>query len=86
VLDHGIEKARTFLAFRSAADGTWTMNEKLVALSDVTTAEVAAKGYDRGRMTDKLCLNSIRGERQWGAGEVISEYAVTMKCVETERP
>jgi hypothetical protein len=152
VLDHGIEEVRAFLAFRSAADGTWMMSEKLVALSDVTTAEVttgligilnnpkwihekgqrririddkesvvsaasgkvlesdaakhlnvdgvleirsdkslriryvAAKGYDRGRMTDELCLNSIRGERQWRAGEVVSEYAVTVKCVEAEKP
>lgn len=40
VVDHG-EAVRASLGFRSNPDGTWTMREKLVALSDVTTAEVA---------------------------------------------
>lgn len=40
VLDHG-RHVRAELRFVSAPDGTWTMREKLVALDDVTTAEIA---------------------------------------------
>ena len=40
-LDHGKDQIRAELQFRSNADGTWIAREKLVALSDVTTAEVA---------------------------------------------
>lgn len=39
-VDHG-KKIRAQLDFRSAADGSFVMAEKLVALTDVTTAEVA---------------------------------------------
>ena len=40
VLDHG-RHVRAELRFVSAPDGTWSMREKLVALDDVTTAEIA---------------------------------------------
>ncbi len=39
-VDHG-GKVRAELRFQSAADGAWTMREKLTALDDLTTAEVA---------------------------------------------
>jgi hypothetical protein len=41
VVDHGKDELRAHLQFRSQADGSWTMQEKLVALRDVTTAEIA---------------------------------------------
>lgn len=40
VLDHG-KAVRATLHFCSNPDGSWTMREKLIALSDVTTTEVA---------------------------------------------
>jgi hypothetical protein len=39
-LDHG-EKVRAELGFRSNPDGSWTMREKLTALDDITTQEIA---------------------------------------------
>lgn len=41
VLDHGRDQVRSSLQFRSNADGSWTMSEKLVALADITTTEIA---------------------------------------------
>lgn len=35
---------------------------------------------ERGRATDELILNHLSGERNWRAGETISEYEVTMRC------
>jgi hypothetical protein len=40
VLDHG-QAVRAELRYRSDPDGAWTMSEKLVALEDVATAEIA---------------------------------------------
>ncbi len=40
-LDHGDGQVRAFLNFRSEPDGTWRMREKLVALSDLETDEIA---------------------------------------------
>jgi hypothetical protein len=62
-LDHG-EAVRATLHFRSNPDGSWTMREKLVALCDVTTTEVATGligilnnpgwVYERGRRRIKF--------------------------------
>ena len=41
VLDHGKEQVRAVWHFASEPDGTWRMREKLTALADVTTAEIA---------------------------------------------
>jgi hypothetical protein len=41
VLDHGENKVRALLEYESKADGTFTFREKLVALGDVTTTEIA---------------------------------------------
>jgi hypothetical protein len=41
VLDHGSDGLRAELRFRSNADGTLSIREKLTALKDLTTAEIA---------------------------------------------
>ncbi|MBN2579579.1 MAG: hypothetical protein JXB10_11365 [Pirellulales bacterium] len=41
VLDHGREGVRAELRFESSADGTLTMREKLTAIKDLTTDEIA---------------------------------------------
>lgn len=144
-VDHG-PAVRALLTFRSAADGSFRMAEKLTALTNVTTAEIAtgligilnnphwiyengrrrltvngeqfeaaaqagrewswenvrrlnvddglhiaatnplrvayfaAREPERGRVTDRLVLNHLPGERNWSAGAVISEYEVTLRC------
>jgi hypothetical protein len=40
-LDHGDGQVRAFLDFRSEPDGTWHMREKLLALNDIETGEIA---------------------------------------------
>jgi len=40
-MDHGDGEVRAFLTFRSAKDGTWHLREKLVALKDVETDDIA---------------------------------------------
>ncbi len=40
-LDHGEGQIRAFLNFRSEPDGTWRMRERLVALGDIETDEIA---------------------------------------------
>jgi len=41
IVDHGENQIRANLTFRSNPDGTWVTREKLVALADVTTNEIA---------------------------------------------
>lgn len=63
-VDHGEEAIRAHLHYRSHADGRWTMREKLVALRDITTEEVATGligilnndrwVYERGRRQVRL--------------------------------
>ena len=40
----------------------------------------AAAKPERGRVTDLLVLNQIDGEREWKAGEVISQFEATIRC------
>ncbi|MBI5094157.1 MAG: hypothetical protein HZB26_17160 [Candidatus Hydrogenedentes bacterium] len=40
-LDHGDGKVRAFLNFRSGSDGSWRIRERLVALGDIVTEEIA---------------------------------------------
>ena len=145
VLDHG-EAVRASLRFRSNQDGSWTMGEKLIARSAITTTRIAtgligilnnpgwvyergrrtikidgraeevpalsgkaivadpareigidgamrirgthplalrylgARRPDRSRATDELDLNYHADERDWKAGETISEYEATVWC------
>jgi len=140
-VDHGAA-VRAELTFRAESDGSFAMAEKLVALADVATAEVAtgligvlnnphwiyergarnvtvdgktiqvasgcgrpwqweaarrilvddaleiasaqpigaayfaAERAERGRLTDRLVLNYMPGERTWAAGASLSEYQV----------
>jgi len=41
VLDHGKGQVQSHLVFHSRPDGAWSVREKLVAVADVTTTEVA---------------------------------------------
>lgn len=41
LLDHGTDQIRADLQYRSKPDGTWTVHERLTALSDLTTGEIA---------------------------------------------
>ncbi len=41
VLNHGENQFRSYLQYGSNADGSWTVKEKLVALSEVETVEIA---------------------------------------------
>jgi hypothetical protein len=148
-VDHG-RAIRAQLTFRSEPDGSFAMAEKLVALTNVTTAEIATGligilnnphwihergrrsvtvdgestevaancggewfwedagrisvdetllitsarplqvGYlaaahaERGRVTDRLVLNHLPGERPWAAGNVISDYQVIVRCAESK--
>lgn len=34
----------------------------------------------RARATDRLVLNSIQGPNRWEAGQVISQWEVTVRC------
>lgn len=40
VVDHGKNKIRAYLKYRSCADGTWIMSEKLVAMDDIVTKKI----------------------------------------------
>jgi hypothetical protein len=143
LLDHG-DAMRAELRFRSNADGTFVMRERLTALRDVTTSAIAtgsigvlnnpkwvyethcrrialdgqsadvpalsgkavegegvkrveiddalriespvalsaryvgAKSIERGRATDQLYLNTLRGQRSWKRGQVVSTYEATV--------
>ncbi len=39
-----------------------------------------ATGPERGRATDELYLNHIEGERNWTAGQTLSEFEAVMRC------
>jgi hypothetical protein len=40
----------------------------------------AATQPERSRVTDELYLNSVVGERQWKAGDTISDWQATVRC------
>ena len=42
---------------------------------------VGATQAERARVTDTFYANWIPGERDWHAGDVISEFEVTVRCV-----
>jgi hypothetical protein len=145
-VDHG-QAIRAHLVLRSEPDGSFTMAEKLVALTNVITAEVAtgrigilnnphwvyeqgrrhlradargievesgcsqswhwdtarrltvddalavsserplrasyfaAERAERGRVTDRLVLNYLPGDRKWETGQTVSEYQVIIQGV-----
>lgn len=69
VVDHGKPgKApiQAHLRFKSEADGTWTMSERLVAVTDCTTAEIATGLI--GILNDKRWIDQ-RGERKVSLGD-----------------
>lgn len=148
-VDHG-QAVRAQLTFRSEPDGAFVMTEKLMALTNATTAEIAtgligvlnnphwiyeqarrrvvvdgrntdiaancgrqwswkgagrisvddallitaarplSAGYvaasraERGRVTDQLVLNQLPGDRVWTTGDVISDYQVVVRGVESK--
>lgn len=148
-VDHG-QALRAHLTFRSEADGSFVMAEKITALTNVTTAEIATgligilnnphwiyeRGYrrvtlggrstkvtancgqqwswenirrvsvdddlmitsarplrvgyiaaakaERGRVTDRLVLNQLLGDRSWVAGDVVSDYEVVVRCAKSK--
>lgn len=43
-------------------------------------AYLAAERPERGRVTDRLILNYLPGERNWKQGETISSYDVVVRC------
>jgi len=44
--------------------------------------DLAAKGAERGRVTDCLILNYLPGNRAWVSGAVISDYQAVIRCRE----
>jgi len=146
VVDHG-DAFRAELRYESQADGTWTVEEKLVALREVTTAEIAtgligvlnnktwiyedggreltidgkehlveslsgkvvtqpdARQIDvdgvlqiageeplsiryvsaarpvRARVTDHLSLNYLGDRHTWRAGQEVSRWKATLRCI-----
>ena len=148
-VDHG-QAIRAQLTFRSQTDGAFVMAEKLVALTNTTTAEIstgllgilnnphwiyergrrrvtvdgestevtatcgqewswenisrisvddallitsarplhaaylAALRAERGRVTDRLVLNHLPGNRSWAAGGIVSDYQVIVRCAESK--
>ena len=148
VVEHGEGLIAADLEFRSQADGTWTMRERLTAEKDLDTQQVAtgligilnnphwiyeqgrrvvtfdgktaevaalsgqtltcdavrtvaidsvitvsspeplrvsyqgATAPSRARATDLLYLNCLDGPKHWEAGQVISQWEATVRCVE----
>ncbi len=152
-VDHGKETIRAYLRFQSTPDGVWHWQEKLVALQDVTTSEIAtgfigilnnrqwiyergertitidnsketiihalsgtslrskqtrqlnidgiveivgkdnlqiqylgARQAERARITDRLYLNYSDRSKTWEAGDVISQFSVTIQFVGNNQP
>lgn len=57
----------------------------------ITSARPLRAGYlaaahaERGRVTDRLVLNHLPGDRAWAAGSTISDYQVVVRCVANKR-
>jgi len=84
-LDHGDNQVRAFLTYRSNAGGTWTMREKLVALADVTTTEIATglagilnnRGWIHERGERRVAINGQATVVTSCDGQVIEHDAAT---------
>ncbi|UCG17120.1 MAG: hypothetical protein JSV19_03625 [Phycisphaerales bacterium] len=91
VLDHGQEQIRAHLTCRSNPNGTWVMRERLEALADVTTTEIATGligilnnphwVYEKGRR--EVALGQRRTTVESGSGIVLDGEAVTDVAVDS---
>lgn len=63
---------------RISVDGVYLIESE----QSLHVAYVVAKQADRGRFTDQLLLNHLVGNRRWNAGETLSTYRVTVRCVD----
>lgn len=90
VLDHGDDQIRAHLHFRSNADGSFSIQEKLVALSEVTTSEIATGLigvlnnphwiYERGRRV--ISCDGHEKSVPALSGHTIVANAVTRLCID----
>ena len=55
---------------------------EIVSPQPLRAAYLAAKGAERGRVTDRLILNYLAGNRTWVSGAVISDYQAVIRCRE----
>ncbi len=81
-VEHG-EDVRADITVESFKNGRLRVSEKLTAMRDVATDEVAtlyigAAEWLQAKVTDKIILNHIQEPRQWNKGEVISDQAVVI--------
>jgi hypothetical protein len=82
VLDHGKNGVRAELRFRSDADGTLTVREKLTALRDLTTAEIATGLI--GVLNDPKWIFETGGRKIAFDGRLADVPALSGKQVEGE--
>ena len=55
---------------------------EIVSSQPLRAAYLAAEGAERGRVTDRLILNYLPGNRTWVSGAVISDYQAVIRCRE----
>ncbi|HRZ39065.1 MAG TPA: hypothetical protein P5534_22185, partial [Candidatus Paceibacterota bacterium] len=57
---------------------------EIVSPQPLRAAYLAAKGPERGRVTDRLILNYLPGNHTWATGAVISDYQAAIRCSRTD--
>lgn len=85
VIEHGDGRIASHLSIRSLADGTWKLGERLVALTDVATADIATGligilnnptwVYERGRRD--VSIDGVKTEVVAQSGKTITDNDAT---------